>query len=63
MRGLNYETISICGSILEDFRELLQRSRLPKSTCIEKFCIAVTSEVENQKQCLAMCVDQMARLR
>ena len=64
MRGLNSETTSIWGGILGDFRELLQRSRLPKSTCIEKFCMAVTSEVENQKQCcLAMCVDQMARLR
>ena len=63
MRGLNYETISICGSILGEFRELLQRSPLPKSTCIGKFCMAVTSEVENQKHCLAMCLDQMARLR
>ena len=52
MRGLNYETISICGGILEDFCEL--RSRLPKSTCIGKFCMAVTSEVENQKHFLAM---------
>ena len=51
MRGLNSETISICGGIL------------PKSTCIEKFCMAVTAEVENQKRCLAMCLDQMAGLR
>ena len=63
MCGLNYETLLICGGILGDFRELLQRSRPPKSTCIEKFFMAVTSEVENQKQSLAMCLDQMARLR
>ena len=63
MRGLNSETISICGGILGDFCELLQRSSLPKSTCIEKFCMAVTAEVENQKRCLAMCLDQMAGLR
>jgi len=63
MRGLNSETISICGGILGDFCELLQRSSLPKSTCIEKFCMAVTTEVENQKLCLAMCLDQMGGLR
>ena len=54
MRGLNSETISICGGILGDLCELLQRSSLPKSTCIEQFCMAVTSEVENQKRCLAI---------
>ena len=63
MRGLNSETISICGGILGNFCELFQRSSLPKSTCIEKFCMAVTAEVENQKRCLAMRLDQMAGLR
>ena len=63
MRGLNSETISICGGILGDLCELLQRSSLLKSTCIEEFCMAVPAEVENQKRCLAMCLDQMAGLR
>ena len=46
MRGLNSETISICGGILADFCELLHRSSPPKSTCIEKFCMAVTAGLE-----------------
>ena len=62
MRGLNSETISICGGILGDLCELLQRSSLPKSTCFEKFCMPLTAEVENQKRRLAMCLDQMAGL-
>ena len=37
MRGLNSETITICGGILGDFFELFERSRLPKALTLKNF--------------------------
>jgi len=37
-----------------------QMSESPKSTSINKFCVGFTAEVDNQRNCLVMCLDQMA---
>lgn len=60
MRELNSEMMSICGSILGDFWELLERSSLPKALALKKYCMGVTAEVDNQRNCSLMSLDQMA---
>ena len=60
MRRLNSETISICGRYLGGFLRIARMFEFRKRNSIEKFSMGVTVEVDNQRNCLVMCLDQMA---
>ena len=60
MRRLNSETMSICGGIWGGFLRIARRFEFRKRNSIEKFSMGVTVEVDNQRNCLVMCLDQMA---
>ena len=60
MRGLNSETILICGGNLGGFLRISPTVVSPKSTSIDKYGMGVNAEVDNQRNCLVMCLDQMA---
>ena len=60
MRRLNSETMSICDGICGGFLRMARRFEFRKRNSIEKFSMGVTVEVDNQRNCLVMCLDQMA---
>ena len=61
MRRLNSETISIFGGIWGGFLRIARTFNIRKRNSIVKFSMGVTVEVDNQRNCLVMCLDQMAR--
>ena len=58
MRRLNSETMSICGGIWGAFLRISRRSEFRKRNSIEIFSMGATVEVDNQRNCLVMCLDQ-----
>ena len=60
VRRLNSGTISICWRYLREFLRIARTFEFCKRNSIEKFSMGVTVEVDNQRNCLVMCLDQMA---
>ena len=58
MRRLNSETMSVCGGIWGGFLRIARRFEFRKRNSIEIFSMGATVEVDNQRNCLVMCLDQ-----